>query len=74
MNWQSIETAPRDGTAILGCIPKYLPIVVQWVSKYQRWVSCSLLDKNSEFCSELDYELEMTRPPWEPVKWAPLPE
>lgn len=40
MDWQPIETAPRDGTPVLACIsgPDYYADRVQWDSGRGAWV------------------------------------
>ena len=30
IDWQPIETAPKDGTKILACVSGFLPLAVKW--------------------------------------------
>jgi len=35
--WKPIETAPRDGTAIIGCYQGFMPTGAYWNKKKNRW-------------------------------------
>jgi len=67
--WQPIETAPKDGTDILGiimgCHPKtgrpFIPEVIAW--ERDGWWNCMWE------CSECYAD----RAPYEPTHWVPLP-
>ena len=79
MNWQPIETAPKDGTDILGCVAGFCPIVISWVDEIQHW---------SYFCEEMFNHDDLSRYFWkvyceksrsgqetfEPTHWMPLPQ
>ena len=68
--WQSIETAPRDGTEIL------LKIPLQWEEPQGRigsgdYVSAYWYDESSEFwVNRLDNWISLYRP----THWMPLPK
>jgi hypothetical protein len=57
MNWQPIETAPKDGREILGAVGQSYQggvVVIQWSDGLDAW-----LDWDRDF--------------WEPTHWMPLP-
>ena len=75
MSWLPIETAPKDGTAILAKSDLYqLPFVVYWSSRYEEQGGGPALPENSGIqrdwllsCSE-NSEL----PNYDPTHWMPL--
>lgn len=83
MNWQPIETAPKDGTCILAylaetpiwrkwVVPDTLYAVVFW--EYDCWRSMEVED-----CGTMGGELTGWMPDWvcidvTPTHWMPLPK
>ena len=65
MNWQPIETAPKDGTQILAFCPDEEPtcVVVEWLSDdhWSGWV----------FTDEVLSDISPEGP--NPTNWMPLP-
>lgn len=57
--WQPLETAPKDGRAILGFIPGWFAICGTWFQDGQWWMAAG-------------QDGRMGCPP--PTHWMPLPE
>jgi hypothetical protein len=78
--WQAIETAPRDGTEIIGLFHRrydetsaptiYGPWTVAFDGKKWRssWDGCEVIEYMSDFGTEYK------EPDIEPTHWMPLPE
>jgi hypothetical protein len=58
MEWQPIETAPKDGTLILGV--KFDTDGQPWLAAFE-WIIAGIWDA---------YQWEVD---WEPTHWMPLP-
>lgn len=80
MEWQPIETAPKDGTHFLGYSPKecfaWSHIKETWMDKYaegsqgyDKWLS-GLIPRNVGWM----YIENNGSFHWEPTHWMPLPE
>jgi len=65
MKWQPIETAPKDGTVILGW--RRYPVAIRWHRSYQgfMWHACILDSTMYEMCFTGDDQLL--------THWMPLP-
>ncbi len=64
--WQPIETAPRDGTRILGYSPsKDATVCETW------WVEDYLQDEWGVYIGGWDDDWDLNR---KPTHWMPLPE
>ena len=61
MEWQPIETAPRDGTHILAA---WLPAM------FPRWVREAIMWKDGEWVTTWSHEPISSRP----RHWMPLPD
>jgi len=72
MNWQSIETAPKDGTLILLSDDPSMPVVPGfYAGKWYYW------DGNVRWIESLQDDLCILDSWWEghgPKYWMPLPE
>jgi len=58
--WQPIETAPKDGTVILGYC-RGIQKVVNWIKGFDKWTLIFSFDPNNDGW-------------YEPTHWQPLPE
>lgn len=68
--WQPIETAPKDGTTIIGWAETMLePVTIRW--KSETWQSVWELARVLE--TESDFGTSYKDPDW-PTHWQPLPE
>lgn len=77
--WQPIETAPKDGTEIIGCFccdygyqekpTVYGPWTIAWDGKKWRssWDGSEVID------SQCDFGTDYKSPDCEPTHWMPLP-
>lgn len=66
MDWQPIETAPRDGTGILLYYAGIGAIEGEWYAKYGGEWSVVTIDAHGCGCCSGDSD--------QPVAWMPLPE
>lgn len=71
MNWQPIETAPKDGTAILTVVRGFRPAVTQWV-EFEGEARFSEDPEN--FTEEDHFHEYFFGSLYEPTHWMPLPE
>ena len=60
IEWQPIETAPKDGTRILGCRPHYTPNTIDWNVYLEDWANHAGEDA--------------IRVHYQPTLWQHLPE
>lgn len=60
MNWQPIETAPKDGTQILGYTVWPALTAVRWAQE-------------SFYYGRPGWEDEFSNVEWQPTHWMPLP-
>lgn len=77
--WQPIETAPRDGTEIIGLFHRrydedgpvsvYGPWTIAWNGKKWR----SSWDGSEVISSESDFGTEYKEPDLDPTHWQPMP-
>jgi len=67
MSWQPIETAPKDGTVILGCEwlnrhnREHEVVEVQWDSEVERWVLTATVWPDESWYAD-------------PTHWMPRPD
>ena len=69
--WQTIDSAPKDGTHILACRMWFIPQIVKWVDHdgLAKWS----IDPEHFMEEEHFHEYHIgTR--YEPTHWMPLPE
>lgn len=70
--WQSIETAPKDGSAILLNVGYPWPVVGAWNAYHEEWVSASQqigMVNGQWIDTYFENEYEKT-----PKSWMPLPQ
>lgn len=77
--WQDIQTAPKDGTEIIGCFSndygyqdkptQYGPWTIRWDGR--EWVSS--WDGYRVISSQTDFGESYHDPDIEPTHWMPLP-
>ena len=77
MKWQPIETAPRDGSKIIGWDPEGdsgMAIIFWWEHRYERYdeVEGGLFRRVHEVLP--GYWEGGPHSPWRPTHWMPLPE
>jgi hypothetical protein len=74
MKWKTPETAPKDGTVILGDFGYPWPFVTIWNDIDMHWVTVSL--QAQEMPSEMiDYWFENEQATMDELKyWMPLPK
>lgn len=70
MDWQPIETAPKDGTAILTVVAGFEPSVSQWVDRKVKARWC--IDPET-FMEQAHFEEYFWNTRYEPTHWMPLP-
>ena len=68
MEWQKIETAPKDGTWVLVVVSGYLPTVAYWSMNYKNWLTEIQNDVSDEMWEGLLYV------EYHPTHWMPLLE
>jgi len=74
MKWKTPETAPKDGTVILGDFGYPWPFVAVWNSYDEKWVMPSLNAQKMEY-GKIDYWFENEQERAEDLKsWMPLPK
>ena len=66
MNWQPIDTAPKDGTSVLLCVAPFKPLV----GRFDRRLGWVDFDEDEDSLRSLWIE-EGTD--YEPTHWMPLP-
>lgn len=62
--WQPIETAPKDGTAILAVIKGFQPVVVEYDPDVGWWYGGDDVPDDDWYSMPFQYE---------PTHWMPLP-
>lgn len=77
-NWQPIETAPRDGTLILGCIkpPVKDGFSGGWVHEFEQWLApltIAFRGFHPNSPGRATWRCKDGKP-MEPTHWMPLPE
>jgi hypothetical protein len=74
MKWKTPETAPKDGTVILGDFGYPWPLVAVWNDIDKKWVTVSL--QAQEMPSDMiDYWFENEQATMDELKyWMPLPK
>lgn len=65
MEWQPIETAPKDGTWFLGVMAGYRPTLVRWFNDRKRDIEGWQDDEAEDPISPRDWPL---------THWLPFPE
>ncbi len=71
MEWQPIETAPKDGTVILAFVlGASIPSIVSWVTyrRESRWCI-----EPETFMEDDHFDEFWTATRYEPTHWMPLP-
>lgn len=77
-DWQPIETAPKDGTEIIGCAfhdygggywSAHGPWTVAWFNRKWRssWDGCEVIEYQG------DFGIEYKEPDLTPTHWQPMP-
>lgn len=61
MKWKTIETAPKDGAAILGIDARGRMHVIYWKDRYTEWQINSTDGKSHS--REIEYWMALPRPP-----------
>jgi hypothetical protein len=69
---QPIETAPKDGTAILVCVAGYEPAVAKWCPDRKRLEKIFAEEFSEEETWKL-YKDETKTDVWDLTHWMPLP-
>lgn len=69
--WRGIESAPRDGTSILACIPRFRPSQVQWLCHDDK---CGWARDPEDYPDEDSFATEFHSSDYCPTAWMPLPE
>lgn len=72
MNWQPIETAPKDGTAILAILGTFEPAVARWCPERQRFAYIFEDDFENPETWET-FLIESKDSTWKPTHWQTLP-
>ena len=73
IEWQPIETAPKDGTRLLTIVTKFpncRPAIGWWNVIADKWMASDAED----FHTEEDWQIELESTFYEPTHWMPLPE
>lgn len=79
MDWQPIETAPRDGTEIIGLFYRQWDadskptIYGPWTVAFKRGRWRSSWDGSEVISSESDFGTEYKEPDIDPTLWQPMP-
>lgn len=76
LNWQPMETAPKDGNAIMVYAEgAQLPAIVFWSAQYNQWIDIEYEDLDTAFivCGG-DWVLRGGNGAWKPLGWAPCPD
>jgi hypothetical protein len=68
MEWQPIETAPKDGTWILGMNSKGNPAVIIWDAQQNGWIHPFSMGELSTFWNGGAGSVAKY---WMPIKWSP---
>lgn len=78
--WEDINTAPKDGTEIIGCFSndyghydtpvQYGPWTMRWDGR--KWVSS--WDGSRVISSQTDFGTDYRDPDIEPTHWQPVPK
>jgi len=73
MNWNPIETAPKDGTFILAVVKGFTPAVAQWTEDFRPGGEFTFLEPG--MFAEDDHWDQMLAETiaWKPTHWLPLP-
>lgn len=67
--WMPIETAPRDGVAVLLCVAGYQPAVGSWTERGWEYQS------KCDFAEPAHWDAWLAAASrWEPTHWMPLPQ
>lgn len=79
--WQPIETAPKDGTEVIGVFHRrydedgpatvYGPWTIAWSDWARKWRSS--WDGSEVISCESDFGTEYKEPDIEPTHWQPMP-
>ncbi len=72
MNWQPIETAPKDGTGVLVWQKYYKPCIAEFNAKQGIWYA--ICDGNLVIEDPGSWSSPQTFVTLEPTHWMPLPE
>ena len=64
IEWQPIETAPKDDNPVLLGLVGWTPVIAAWMGDSQA---------ASHWCEYLGGNFYGTKPPFEPSHWMPLP-
>lgn len=70
MEWQLIETAPKDGTYFLACIAGFIPTVSKWYEERHvfDWIDAEVFQNDDAWH---EYQVSSS---YRPTHWMPLPE
>lgn len=68
MDWQPIETAPKDGTAVLLIVVGYEPAVGSFKDRGWNYMDIEDFPDKDDWLRWLK-----NHGPWEPTHWMPLP-
>ena len=71
MNWQSIETAPKDGSMLLVCLPRMMNLIVR--ARYDRVHKYWLTDYEGEGGIKQPHFFH-PGDLWQPMPLPPAPE
>lgn len=71
MEWQPIETAPKDGTLILTLVPGYTAAVSKWQESRGMF---DFIDEEDMPNDQAWIDYLESDPKYHPTHWMPLPE